>query len=380
MKTKSVAVVAIAGSLIITFLFAGFFLGNQPKEDYEEVFVGVDAAYDNPGEIKALVEAISPYTNVFVIGSTGITFSEEKLTDLCQYLYEKGLKFIVYTDDHNDPPVFLSGQWIESAKSRWGSSFLGLYIYDEVGGKQLDLYEWRIVRNADNNSDARIQFESHIDDLIKRAASNTTSIEGIQAFSSDYALYWFDYKAGYDVLFAEFGWNYSRQMNVAFCRGAAEVQQRDWGVMITWTYSGEPYLGSGEDLFKDMVSAYDNGAKYILIFDTNENYTHGVLSEEHLRAIENFTEYAHNNPRRFGQVNERTAFVLPKDYGYGFRGLEDKIWGLWENDAFSYELSVKLGNLLEEYGDRLDVIYDDEVDYDQLGYNQIIFWNGTILE
>ena len=379
MKKTQILLTAIAGSCVVALLFAGIYFGNPVKEDYADVFVGVDAAYDAPEEIKMRVDAMAPFTNVFVIGSTGITFNETKLTDLCQYIYDKGLKFIVYTDDH-EPPTLPSRQWIENAKIRWSSRFLGLYVYDEVGGKQLDLYEWRIVEKADNNSDARNQFVAHIDSLIQVATSNTTANEGIQVFSSDYALYWFDYKAGYDVLFAEFGWNYSRQMNVAFCRGAAEAQKKEWGVMITWTYSVEPYLESGEELFKDMVSAYDNGAKYILIFDTNENYTNGVLMEEHVQAIKQFTQYAHANPRKFGRVSERTAFVLPKDYGYGFRGPEDKIWGLWENDAFSYELSVKLGVFLEEYGNKMDVIYDDDVDYDRLGYDKVIFWNGTTLK
>lgn len=379
MKKTQILLTAIAGSCVVALLFAGIYFGNPVKEDYADVFVGVDAAYDAPEEIKMRVDAMAAFTNVFVIGSTGITFNETKLTDLCQYIYDKGLKFIVYTDDH-EPPTLPSRQWIENAKIRWSSRFLGLYVYDEVGGKQLDLYEWRIVEKADNNSDARNQFVAHIDSLIQVATSNTTANEGIQAFSSDYALYWFDYKAGYDVLFAEFGWNYSRQMNVAFCRGAAEAQKKEWGVMITWTYSVEPYLESGEELFKDMVSAYDNGAKYILIFDTNENYTNGVLMEEHVQAIKQFTQYAHANPRKFGRVSERTVFVLPKDYGYGFRGPEDKIWGLWENDAFSYELSVKLGVFLEEYGNKLDVIYDDDVDYDRLGYDKVIFWNGTTLK
>ncbi|HIJ07835.1 TPA: hypothetical protein HA274_00550 [Candidatus Bathyarchaeota archaeon] len=379
MKKTQILLTAIAGSCVVALLFAGIYFGNPVKEDYADVFVGVDAAYDAPEEIKMRVDAMAAFTNVFVIGSTGITFNETKLTDLCQYIYDKGLKFIVYTDDH-EPPTLPSRQWIENAKIRWSSRFLGLYVYDEVGGKQLDLYEWRIVEKADNNSDARNQFVAHIDSLIQVATSNTTANEGIQVFSSDYALYWFDYKAGYDVLFAEFGWNYSRQMNVAFCRGAAEAQKKEWGVMITWTYSVEPYLESGEELFKDMVSAYDNGAKYILIFDTNENYTNGVLMEEHVQAIKQFTQYAHANPRKFGRVSERTVFVLPKDYGYGFRGPEDKIWGLWENDAFSYELSVKLGVFLEEYGNKLDVIYDDDVDYDRLGYDKVIFWNGTTLK
>lgn len=378
MDTRNILVTAIVSGLISATLLSLVFLRTPTEKGYENVFMGVDAAYDSPEEIETLVNAISPYTNVFIIGSTGITFNETKLTDLCQYIYEKGLAFIIYTDDH-DPPGRPSGKWIEDAKSRWGDHFLGLYIYDEVGGKHIDLWRYRVFTEADNYTDARNQFVSHMEYLIQIASSNTTIREDVQAFSSDYALYWFDYKAGYDVLFAEFGWNYSRQLNIAMCRGAALAQNKEWGVMITWTYSQFPYLESGKELYEDMILAYQNGANYILIFDTNENYTHGVLREEHLQAMKDFTLYAHNNPRTNGSPNERTAFVLPKDYGYGFRGPEDKIWGLWEDDTFSYELSVKLGNLLKEYGTKLDVIYDDDVDYDTIGYTKVIFWNGTTL-
>ena len=127
-----------------------------------------------------------------------------------------------------------------------------------------------------------------------------------------------------------------------------------------------------------MVSAYENGAKYILLFDSNENYTHGTLTTEYFQALKQFTEYAHENPRTYEPTSERTAFVLPKDFAYGFRGPTDKIWGLWEANDFSYDMSVQLGNLLNKYGSKLDVIYDDGIDYSSLGYSRFIFWNGTV--
>jgi len=74
-----------------------------------------------------------------------------------------------------------------------------------------------------------------------------------------------------------------------------------------------------------MVLAYENGAKYILVFDTNENYTEGILKEEHLQAIEEFWQYTKNNPRNNNQLENRIAYILPYDYGYGFRGPVDKI-------------------------------------------------------
>ena len=383
MKVKHLTVIAIVCLLVAALLFAVVFLGSPTKEDYVDVFVGIDVAYDCPEETKTLIDAVSPYTNVFIIGSEGVTSNETKLTELSQYIYDKGLSFIVFTQTH-DAPYIPTRQWIENAKAKWGDRFLGLYVYDEAGGKHLDRYQWRVVREADNYTDARNQFVAHLEYLIQVASSNTTTeVEGVQAFTSDYGLYWFDYKAGYDTVFAEFGWNYSRLLNVVMARGAATAQNKDWGVMITWTYNEPPYLESGEKLYEDMVFAYENGAKYILIFDTNENYTHGVLREEHFQAIKQFTEYAHLNPRTTNSIGDRTAFVLPKDFGYGFRGPSDGwIWGIWEakNDTLSYELSVKLGGLLEEYGTKLDVIYDDEVNYNNLGYHQFIFWNGTIID
>lgn len=71
------------------------------------------------------------------------------------------------------------------------------------------------------------------------------------------------------------------------------------------------------------------------------------------------------------------AFVLPKDYGYGFRGPDDKIWGLWEADTFSFKISYRLGSLLEEYGTDLDIIYENNLKLDDF-YREYVFWNGTI--
>jgi len=119
------------------------------------------------------------------------------------------------------------------------------------------------VRVADNHTDARNQFVAMLNMSLNSVVWNLMDVKNLQLFSSDYALYWFDYKAGYDVIFAEFGWNYSRPLNVALCRGAASAQKKEWGVMITWTYDEPPHLESGEKLYEDMVFAYENGAKYI---------------------------------------------------------------------------------------------------------------------
>ena len=127
--------------------------------------------------------------------------------------------------------------------------------------------------------------------------------------------------------------------------------------MITWTYDNPPYIESGGELYEDLVYAYENGAKYIIVFDSNEEYTEGILKREHFEALQQFWEYARVNPRKVDQSSDRVAYVLPKDFAYGFRGPEDKIWGLWEADVFSFEVSENLGKSLEQYGSKLDIIY-----------------------
>ena len=149
--------------------------------------------------------------------------------------------------------------------------------------------------------------------------------------------------------------------------------------MVTWTYTNPPYIESGAELYTDLVYAYDNGAKYILVFDTNEDYTRGILQDEHLDALKLFWQYATDNPRRLEPPKDRVAYVLPKDYAYGFRGPNDKIWGLWEADELSLKISTNLGLMLDEYGTKLDIIYENGLEPNSLcNYGKLIFWNGTV--
>ncbi|MEM4247207.1 MAG: hypothetical protein QXF14_02695 [Candidatus Woesearchaeota archaeon] len=372
-----ILIILISLSAILLFLASSF--SDDPALN---IFVGVDVAYDNVEEIKRLADEMSPYINTVIIGSTGITHNFTKLNDVCQYLYNKSMYFMIYAHPVNDPEeLAVQRQWILDAKPKWGERFLGLYAYDEPAGRQLDNATLKAVHDdhwfADNWTDAANKYITRMNLILNVSIQEQMGGLYLPLFTSDYALYWFDYKVGYDVVFAEFGWNYSRHINVALCRGAATVQNKDWGVMITWTYTAPPYLESGEALYNDLVLAYESGAKYIFVFDTNKDYTHSVLQPEHLDALKRFWCYAKNNPRSSSLNHNRIAYVLPKDYGYGFRGPADKIWGLWEADDFAIKLSTEVSMLIDKYQNRLDIIYDDEFN-GTYGYSKIIFWNGTV--
>ena len=357
----------LVGSILLIYSFT---VNNPTKKLLPDMFIGVDVAYDDLEAIKELIDEISPYTNTFVIGSTGITTNTTKLDEISLYLFNKNMYFIIYYE--MPPPI----ERLKDLKARWGEHLLGFYAHDEIGGRQLDLYEYRFVTEADNYTDATRQFINSVDTLL---VDHYNISSNFRLFMSDYALYWFDYKAGFDTIFAEFGWNYSRPLNIALNRGAATAQNKDWGVMVTWTYTNPPYIESGEALYNDLVYAYDNGAKYIMVFDTDENYSQGILKKEHLDALEQFWRYTTDNPRGEMLSNDRVAYVLPEDYGYGFRGPDDKIWGLWEADNLSIEISSTLNSALNEYGTELDIIYEDGLESNNIcEYRKFIFWNGTV--
>jgi hypothetical protein len=375
MISKFLAFVVVI--LVVSLVFLNFAFLPETRSEFPDFFVGVSAAYADVDAIKVLIDEVSSYTNIFVIGSDGVSAFEDKLNEVCQYLVDKGMYFIVFADIH------FQLEAIKEIEKKFSEYFLGIYFSDEQGGRQLDDFEYADwVTEANNFSDATDQFVYHLHYYL-----NAKELMGIEVpyapadfrlFSSDYALYWFDYLAGYDTIFAEFGWNYSRQLNVALNRGAATMQDKDWGAIITWTFNGPPYIGSGSELYDDLVYAYDNGAKYVLVFDSNENYTQSILREEHFEALEGFWQYTKDTPRKF-DGSGRVAFVLPKDFGYGFRGPEDKIWGLWEADETSLQISYHLGEFLKQYETRLDVIYDGNLILDQT-YSKYIFWNGTVIE
>jgi hypothetical protein len=76
-----------------------------------------------------------------------------------------------------------------------------------------------------------------------------------------------------------------------------------------------------------------------------------------------------------GGIRSEVAFVLPKDFGWGMRGPEDNIWGLWNADDTSRQIWVQLQNKLAQYGLKLDIIFDDPTYVIAEKYRQTYLWN-----
>jgi hypothetical protein len=389
MQTKNRYFLCIfAASLVILVLFlgAGFHATTDSSKTSMDVFVGVDAAYDGVEDIERFVDEVKSYTNFFIIGSSGITNNATKLNEVCHYVNDSGLYFTLYMHP-TDQNQFNQSQWVSDARKKWGDRFVGLYPFDEPAGNQIDRYHlngtsFMLVEQADNYTDAADKYVESLNHILNyfRVDWNTGTFP---LFTSDYALYEFDYRVGYDVVFAEFGWNHSRPLNVALCRGAAAAHNKDWGVILTYTYDTPPYIESGPELYNDMVTAYQNGAKYIVVFDYAKDYvknvSYGILQQEHLDALKRFWQYVRENPRTSDAVDERVAYVLPKDYGYGFRGPVDTIWGLWDADALSSQIWNDANALVEQYKPLLDIVYEDDLQSSTFKYSNLIFWNGTTI-
>lgn len=376
----------IVFGLLLTLVGTNLLIREGTKEP---VYAGIDVVYDDETSIFRLVDQVSGYVNLIVLGSLGVTSNMTKLTKVCDYLYEKDLHFIIFVAYPKYPSLAPDGppqpQFFQTAIDRWGDKFLGAYVFDEPGGKQIDGNE--VVLKAQNFSDAAEQFVN----VLNKSLSNTTDYyrpAHLRLYTSDYALYSFDYLAGYDVVFGEFGSSNrgqsnsaSRQLTVALCRGAAEAQNKDWGMIITWISQQPPYLEDAEQLYSDMVLAYQNDAKYIVVFDSPGNVTeYGALTNQHLDSMKKFWDYMKTIPYP-RQNPAKTAYVLPMDYGYGFRGSTDRIWGLWNADQLSPEVWNDANSLIGHYGQQLDIVYENMINNDlpQLPYVRLIFWNRTVI-
>ena len=396
-------------AIIVSPLFLVAFMSSIDKHGSDpEFFVGVEYAIKNGSveDCKALVDRVKNFTNLFVVDTFEMTSDINNLTEVCDYVYDSGLYFMVFfisQFSERDGEYILRYNyyphiWILDAKEKYGDKFLGAYAMDEPGGSQLDQADFKMMRAEDIKSIDEaaasyvdllyIHIEYYIhDDTYFRIRDDYTVL------TADYGLYWFDYKAGYPVVLAEFGWNHSRPLHVGLCRGAATVQNREWGVIETWTYNNEPYITSGAELYNDMVLAYDNGAKYVVIFDHpyTEYSEYGILAEEHFVALEDFWNYVNGNPDKHGTVKADVAYVLPENFGFGFRGADDKIWGVesydfsekfgqWSAQELAEKVWSDVNSLLDEYGSRLDIVYSDPEFDDELPrlYDKLFFWNETL--
>ncbi len=361
---------------------------NQLKAQNNQVYVGVTFGLNTTSQAKELIDKVKGYTNLFVVDSWTLdtvneTINGTSLSEVCDYAVSQGLNIIVYFAFISHQIYPWQPQWVEQAQQRYGDKLLGIYFYDEPGGKQIDLGAWGNDKsdfaNATTYKDAANIFVKGLGAVQSMKDLGTL---GIPAFTSDYALYWYDYLAGYNCVFAEmFGTNQTSKIEqIALCRGAANVQGKQWGAIITRSENNPPYVENGSALLQDMFTAYHAGAKYIVVFNYPtypETNPYGILTDDQFNAMKDFWRQIHSGQANsFGSTKAEVALVLPENYGWGMRTLTDKIWGLWKSDANSPAIWTKTNQLLETYGLKLDIIYNDTAFNFEEKYSNIYYWDS----
>ena len=200
----------------------------------------------------------------------------------------------------------------------------------------------------------------------------------VKLFTSDYALYWFDYQGGYNTVFAELFGQQTDAQTLALVRGAADMQGKSWGVMIEPASQSPLNLQTGDQIYNELHQAYEDGAEYGVVFNyaPNSNSTSGLLQDEQFNAIQRFWTNVVQNPKLTNNVKGQDALVLPSDYGSGLRSPTDAIWGLWQPDR-SLQIWNAVQQSLAKYGSKLDIVYFDP-NFEIAGkYQHIIYWNQT---
>ncbi|WNZ28725.1 MAG: hypothetical protein IAX21_08730 [Candidatus Bathyarchaeota archaeon] len=375
--------------LISAISFSLIFNGHHETEPADEFFFGVSFGGNSTSQAKLLIDKVKNYTNFFLISNWDVSMNQTALNEISQYAVDANMNIMVYFD-------FIPYQtypWIQdyllTAKQRWGEQFLGIYLHDEPGGKQIDSGHWRAPDNGsnvfENVSDYTDAANRFVEGISSGYSWQFVKNNSLPVFTSDYALYWFDYLAGYDTIFVELGWGHNPIQHIGMCRGAAKVQNKDWGAIIVWntqdpddTHKGT--YKTGPEMFDDMVTAYTAGAKYIVVFNYPYEQTFGILEEQHFTAMETFWNLTCSpDQENLEKIKGDVAFVLPKDYGWGMRHPEDKIWmPIWGPNEQSELIWSNMNKLIAKYELRLDIIFDD-ARFDFLdSYSEIYYWDSEI--
>ena len=428
LRTKKTAFAAIILIIIIAVSAVIFVQSGTQNSANPPAFVGVSYGGNSVAECKQLIDRVKGYSNLFVLQSGNLQRDSNAVNELGDYAVSCGMYFLPYFGNYIESSFSV---WLDSAKERWGSHFIGVYYGDELGGKMLDDYsEYDDSLTGDSITKTRygdivveksngivIHYELNglinlfepnrggqdvyttyysngtsivkqlgvspsttyqqlldarpfksVDEVAERFVNRNKDDIGFlknrtTVFSSDYALYWFDYQAGYDVMLAQVGWNISLNQQISLCRGAATLQNKNWGVVITWKYNSAPYLDSGNEIFNQLKRSYECGAKYFVLFnyyEDGQSNPYGTLKDEHFEALQNFWNNVVKNPSIVqGSIKADSVLVLPQNYGWGMRWESDIIWGVFKADSTTSKLWDLLQENLGIYEWNLDIVYED---------------------
>lgn len=119
------------------------------------------------------------------------------------------------------------------------------------------------------------------------------------------------------------------------------------------------------------------GLNTSLFFDypSIEGNPYGILTDDHFEALQKLWQDI-NNPAVPQDSKAEAVLVLPKNYGWGMRRVDDRVW-LWGPDEKCQQIWDISRKLLDQYGINLDIVYDDPQFPVDGKYDKVYLWNQT---
>jgi hypothetical protein len=410
MNKVHVSAIILIAVLVVAFAAALVAYTQSSNTKTPSAYVGVAFGGTTVDQAKLLVDRVKGYTNLFILnaGRNSLSTNQTAVTEICDYAIAQGLSIIINLGVKTRETPTWQLEFFNNAKDRYGDKFLGVYYDDEPMGIPFD-WDWQGVFR--NGSDAyqdpylpalqplfqrlnessvtgelpgnySVEARWYHNLLMRNQGHNQLKAANITTYTSDYLLYWYDFLGNYDTVFAQLiGSNTTENYKqISLIRGAATLQNKTWGTIITWSNTNPADLGTGENLYTQMATSYNAGAKYIVVFDYpyyESGNPYGILTDEHFTAMKDFWDQIANrqNPT---ESHAEAALVLPKDYGSGLRGPDDRIWGIWPADTNTPIIWNNMQKLLTQYGLNLDIVYDDPAFPLGGNYSRVYLWNGTL--
>jgi len=370
---------------------------NAAKERWQENFIGIYYRDEPGGDLldgklvtleklgydvrpdradTRVIPKITKYQDVITVYARDP--KTNKISSLTAYGPDGGCNVTIYDGRHSDKLEYLPNGTLIIHRRVWDKSGVTNIVYTAKNITEYPSYEEVLKQNPIKNNDdiakAYINMnKAFLEDINKKQLNS----ESILVFTADYGLYWWNYQGGYDVVFAELAWNNTAAQEIGLVRGAANLQGKSWGTILTWKYTHPPYLTDGAEMFEQIKASYEAGAEYVLIFNYTEDPTnHNTLQEEHYEALERFWNDVVQNPKVVhGGIKAEAVFVLPQNYGWGMRFPEDNLWGLWYANEDNQELWNQIQNKLDKHGLKLDIVFEDPNHPIKGKYNNIYYWN-----
>lgn len=366
---------------------------NVAKERWGEQFIGI--YYDDePG--RKMIDSTVVLERILTRGEFGLRFQYHLIKDSSGkiQLDVDGINYEFFPD--GEITVLERGRLITYypdgtiTLSDWENN--NFYTPENITtySSQIPTYEQVVEQNPVKNNDdaAKVFVNKNKAAMEDRYRLNKMQLEkSILIFTADSSLYWWDYQSGYDFVLAKLGKNDKVAQEISLVRGAANLYGKSWGTFLTSKSYDSSDLADGQEMFEQMRDSYEAGAEYVVVFNAysynpeNPN----TLQEEHFQALERFwIEVVQNSQVTHGDIKVEAVLVLPQNYGWGMhnRGsydwgkTSDCLWGIWDTNSTTQQIRNQMQTRLNQYGLKLDIVFDDPAYPIENRYNNIYYWDS----